>query len=105
MGFCIWPKPSLSDGRDGNSKRSRQLFMRYGVAQIVGCFSEIHVCSPIDEAAAVNDVAYIVSEQVMNRTPLAGRTQIINCLVEGNSIHSTERMTDTHRDMIMRLLV
>jgi IS1 family transposase len=41
----------------------------------------------------------------MNRTPLARRTQIINCLVEGNSIRSTERMMDTHRDTIMRLLV
>jgi len=29
----------------------------------------------------------------------------INCLVEGNSIRSTERMTDTHRDTIMRLMV
>ena len=26
----------------------------------------------------------------MNRIPLARRTQIINCLVEGNSIRSTE---------------
>ena len=41
----------------------------------------------------------------MNRTPLSRRTQIINCLVEGNSIRSTERMTDTHRDTIMRLMV
>src|SRR5437867_2262062 len=41
----------------------------------------------------------------MNRTPLARRTQVINCLVEGNSIRSTERMTDTHRDTICRLLV
>jgi hypothetical protein len=41
----------------------------------------------------------------MNRVPLARRTQIINCLVEGNSIRSTERMTQTHRDTIMRLLV
>jgi len=41
----------------------------------------------------------------MNRTPLVRRTQIINCLVEGNSIRSTERMTDTHRDTICRLLV
>lgn len=41
----------------------------------------------------------------MNRTPLARRVQVINCLVEGNSIRSTERMTDTHRDTIMRLLV
>jgi IS1 family transposase len=41
----------------------------------------------------------------MNRTPLARRTQVINALVEGNSIRSAERMTDTHRDTIMRLLV
>src|SRR5467141_622609 len=41
----------------------------------------------------------------MNRVPLSRRVQIINCLVEGNSIRSTERMTDTHRDTIMRLLV
>ncbi len=41
----------------------------------------------------------------MNRTPLARRTQIIGCLVEGNSIRSTERMTNTHRDTIMRLVV
>lgn len=33
----------------------------------------------------------------MNRTPLARRTQIINCLVE--------RMTGTHRDTVCRLLV
>ena len=41
----------------------------------------------------------------MNRLNLRRRTQVINCLVEGNSIRSTERMTDTHRDTIMRLLV
>src|SRR5665213_930617 len=41
----------------------------------------------------------------MNRTSLARRTQIIGCLVEGNSIRSTERMTDTHRDTITRLMV
>ena len=41
----------------------------------------------------------------MNRLSLARRTQIINCLVEGNSIRSTERMTDTHRYTVMRLLV
>ena len=27
----------------------------------------------------------------MNRVPLTRRTQIIHCLVEGNSIRSTER--------------
>src|SRR5437773_10509009 len=41
----------------------------------------------------------------MNRVPLPRRVQIIGCLVEGNSIRSTERMTGTHRDTICRLLV
>lgn len=41
----------------------------------------------------------------MNKLSLARRSQVINCLVEGNSIRSTERMTDTHRDTICRLLV
>lgn len=41
----------------------------------------------------------------MNRLPLSRRAQIMNCLVEGNSIRSTERMTNTHRDTVMRLLV
>jgi IS1 family transposase len=41
----------------------------------------------------------------VNRVPFARRVQIINCLVEGNSIRSTERMTGTHRDTICRLLV
>ncbi|HVA11854.1 MAG TPA: IS1 family transposase [Stellaceae bacterium] len=40
----------------------------------------------------------------MNRTPLGRRTQIIHSLVEGNSIRSTERLTDTHRDTITRLM-
>ena len=41
----------------------------------------------------------------MNRLSLARRTQIIGALVEGNSIRSVERMTDTHRDTVMRLMV
>jgi len=41
----------------------------------------------------------------MNRTSIERQTQIINCLVEGNSIRSTERITGSHRDTIMRLLV
>lgn len=41
----------------------------------------------------------------MNRLSLGRRTQIVNRLVEGNSIRSTERMTDTHRDTVMRLMV
>jgi transposase-like protein len=41
----------------------------------------------------------------MNRLSLARRTNVISCLVEGDSIRSTERMTDIHRDTIMRLLV
>lgn len=41
----------------------------------------------------------------MNRLPIERRAQIIHALVEGNSIRSTERMTNVHRDTIMRLLV
>lgn len=41
----------------------------------------------------------------MNKLSLSRRTQIVSCLVEGNSIRSTERMTGTHRDTIMRLMV
>jgi IS1 family transposase len=43
-----------------------------------------------------------VAENWLN---LARRIEIINCLVEGNSIRSTELMTDTHRDTVMRLMV
>jgi hypothetical protein len=45
----------------------------------------------------------VIRHEAMNRLSLSRRSQIINCLVEGNSIRSTERMTDTHRDTIMRL--
>lgn len=38
-----------------------------------------------------------------NITPLDRQVAIISALVEGCSIRSTERMTDTHRDTIMRL--
>lgn len=41
----------------------------------------------------------------MNTTPIEKQIQILNALVEGNSIRSTERMTGVHRDTIMRLLV
>lgn len=41
----------------------------------------------------------------MNKLNKDKRAQIISCLIEGNSIRSTERMTDVHRDTIMRLLV
>jgi IS1 family transposase len=41
----------------------------------------------------------------LNRLSLERQSQIISSLVEGNSIRSTERMTDTHRDTIMRLMV
>lgn len=41
----------------------------------------------------------------MNRLSIERQSQIISSLVEGNSIRSTERMTHTHRDTIMRLLV
>lgn len=40
----------------------------------------------------------------MNRLSIERRTQVVNCLVEGNSIRSTERMTGVHRDTVCRLL-
>lgn len=42
---------------------------------------------------------------MVNRLSIERRTQIISALVEGNSIRSTERMTNTHRDTVMRLAV
>lgn len=41
----------------------------------------------------------------MNITSVEKQIQVLNALVEGNSIRSTERMTEIHRDTIMRLLV
>ena len=40
----------------------------------------------------------------MNCLSLDRKTHVLKCLVEGNSIRSTERMTGIHRDTIMRLL-
>jgi hypothetical protein len=39
----------------------------------------------------------------MNILPLDRQTAVVSALVEGNSIRSTERLTETHRDTIMRL--
>lgn len=41
----------------------------------------------------------------MNKLNDERQLQIVDCLIEGNSIRSTERMTNTHRDTTMRLLV
>src|SRR5271154_5475850 len=81
--------------------------MVHPLKQEISRFLEIHVCTPVDNERSVNHSAYNIDckAYVMNRLTLARRTQIIHCLVEGNSIRSTERMTDTHRDTIMRLLV
>ena len=45
-----------------------------------------------------------MARPAMNRLPLDRRIQAINCLVEGNSVRSTERLTGVHRDTILRLL-
>jgi len=45
-----------------------------------------------------------VKETLMNILNLDKQIAILSVLVEGNSIRSTERMTQTHRDTIMRLL-
>ena len=41
----------------------------------------------------------------MNKLKIDQQAAIINLLVEGCSIRSTERLTGVHRDTIMRLLV
>ena len=41
----------------------------------------------------------------MNKLSTAKRTQVIRCLVEGNSIRSTERITEVTRNAIGRLLL
>jgi IS1 family transposase/uncharacterized protein YerC len=41
----------------------------------------------------------------MNRLPLAKRIQILQLLVEGNSMRSVERITGVHIDTVTRLLV
>ncbi len=49
--------------------------------------------------------AFQPMEADMNTLNLEKKIAVISALVEGNSIRSTERMTDVHRDTIMRLLV
>lgn len=41
----------------------------------------------------------------MNKLSNERRTQIIRCLVEGNSIRATCRMTDTAKGTVLKLLV
>jgi IS1 family transposase len=45
-----------------------------------------------------------VKETLMNALKVDQQIAILSALVEGNSIRSAERMTQTHRDTIMRLL-
>jgi transposase-like protein len=40
----------------------------------------------------------------MNTLPLDKKLAVLNAMIEGNSIHSTERTTGVHRDTIMRLV-
>jgi hypothetical protein len=74
--------------------------------RICGRFEVHFVCTGVDLGPLdVYRDAYNSKATPVNRLSLTRRTQVINCLVEGNSIRSTERMTDTHRDTIMRLMV
>src|SRR5713226_8150958 len=41
----------------------------------------------------------------MNSLRMDKRIQVLNCLVEGSSIRSTERMTVVHRDTILGVLI
>ncbi len=40
----------------------------------------------------------------MNTLPLDKKLTILSAMIEGNSIRSTERMTEPHWDTIMRLM-
>ena len=40
----------------------------------------------------------------MNKLSMQKQTQVVNALVEGNSIHATCRMTDTAKGTVIRLL-
>ena len=79
-----------------------------------GRFSAAQLCSHPCEASCVkygNHYAHLSAQcgpryavpQVMNSLPLTKKVQVISALVEGASIRSTERLTATHRDTIMRL--
>ena len=100
-------QPSLSDGLNRDAEPLGHIVMSEPLAYIIDRFPKLHVYIPIDSATAVYDNIYVQNERAspMNRVPLARRVQVISCLVEGNSIRSTERMTGTHRDTICRLLV
>lgn len=41
----------------------------------------------------------------MNKLKRDKQEAVIRCLVNGSSVRATERMTDVHRDTILRLLV
>ena len=41
----------------------------------------------------------------MNRLPIEKRAQVLGCLVEGNSIRATSRMTGASKNTITKLLI
>lgn len=47
----------------------------------------------------------LVKEPAVNTLKLEKKIQVLNALIEGNSIRSTERMTGVHRDTITRVVV
>ena len=46
----------------------------------------------------------LVYKCIMNRLSLERRTKIIACLVEGNSVNGTCRITDTAKHTVLKLL-
>ena len=50
-------------------------------------------------------LAPLKHDRIMNRLSSEQRTQVISCLIEGNSIRSTVRMTGIAKKTVMRLLV
>ena len=41
-------QPRLTHSGNRNPQRFRKIFMRNPIKEIIGSFSEIHVCTPID---------------------------------------------------------
>jgi IS1 family transposase len=88
----------LRRGRDGGLYSERATCCLRIYTEFCGiAFPGVHFCAIMRARSGKGNS--------MNRVPLGRQVQIINCLVEGNSIRSTEGMTGTHRDTICRLLV
>jgi hypothetical protein len=95
----IRPEPGLPDGCDRDTESFSKVPMVHPLKKTVRRFLEIHVCTSIDKRRQSYCIQIQPTREDHNEPP-------VPCsLVEGNSIRSAERMTDTHRDPVIRLLI